>query len=70
MPKAAAKEPTKWTVIDVTGMPKSAKENKILKKFEEVSALDFDKISLEYLVINFDEGCTSIVNYSNIEPCA
>ena len=36
MPKAVAKEPTKWTVIDVTGMPKSAKENKILKKFEEV----------------------------------
>jgi hypothetical protein len=46
MPKAAAKEPSKWTVIDVTGMPKSAKENKILKKFEEGKVRTLMKVEI------------------------
>merc|ERR1711981_1515431 len=46
MPKAVAKEPTKWTVIDVTGMPKSAKENKILKKFEDGKVRTLMKVEI------------------------
>merc|ERR1712080_209062 len=46
MPKAVAKEPSKWTVIDVTGMPKSAKENKILKKFEEGKVRTIMKVEI------------------------